>query len=197
MENTDIPNTIEIIKTVAWFAGPALGAMTYAIIWYWKRDRDSISQELQSLRQSDEAVSLKMKSQMNEVKEEIDRLVDLKTGLLDFQQQMTMNIDHIQQMVHNNQIGSNDFQEKLKFQLEKYSDELRTKQKEINTTITTIFAGLSQNKSDISNHMKLFEKSREIFNAHEEKIKRVKEEIETVRTKLSDNLILVSQKNKK
>jgi chromosome segregation ATPase len=197
MENTDIPNTIEIIKTVAWFAGPALGAMTYAIIWYWKRDRDSISQELQSLRQSYEAVSLKMKSQMNEVKEEIDRLVDLKTGLLDFQQQMTMNIDHIQQMVHNNQIGANDFQEKLKFQLEKYSDELRTKQKEINTTITTIFAGLSQNKSDISNHMKLFEKSREIFNAHEEKIKRVKEEIETVRTKLSDNLILVSQKNKK
>jgi len=197
MENTDIPNTIEIIKTVAWFAGPALGAMTYAIIWYWKRDRDSISQELQSLRQLDEAVSLKMKSQMNEVKEEIDRLVDLKTGLLDFQQQMTMNIDHIQQMVHNNQIGANDFQEKLKFQLEKYSDELRTKQKEINTTITTIFAGLSQNKSDISNHMKLFEKSREIFNAHEEKIKRVKEEIETVRTKLSDNLILVSQKNKK
>ena len=197
MENTDIPNTIEIIKTVAWFAGPALGAMTNAIIWYWKRDRDSISQELQSLRQLDEAVSLKMKSQMNEVKEEIDRLVDLKTGLLDFQQQMTMNIDHIQQMVHNNQIGANDFQEKLKFQLEKYSDELRTKQKEINTTITTIFAGLSQNKSDISNHMKLFEKSREIFNAHEEKIKRVKEEIETVRTKLSDNLILVSQKNKK
>jgi len=197
MENTDIPNTIEIIKTVAWFAGPALGAMTYAIIWYWKRDRDSISQELQSLRQSDEAVSLKMKSQMNEVKEEIDRLVDLKTGLLDFQQQMTMNIDHIQQMVHGNQMASVSFQANLVTQLEKYSSELRTKQKEINTTITTIFAGLSQNKSDISNHMKLFEKSREIFNAHEEKIKRVKEEIETVRTKLSDNLILVSQKNKK
>jgi len=197
MENTDIPNTIEIIKTVAWFAGPALGAMTYAIIWYWKRDRDSITQELQSLRQSYEAVSLKMKSQMNEVKEEIDRLVDLKTGLLDFQQQMTMNIDHIQQMVHGNQMASVSFQANLVTQLEKYSSELRSKQKEINTTITTIFAGLSQNKSDISNHMKLFEKSREIFNAHEEKIKRVKEEIETVRTKLSDNLILVSQKNKK